>query len=476
MQINVTGQGSFRRYHPASLALAFVARSRSPRSEPRVAAHAAPACMPGCLLLSGVFEGPLTGVELFAACDIPDLRQYGVTAYPKGASSGNNYTFGDGSLRVGQFVYLSRNDGFREFFGIAPTVAPLLAGNETALGTKGDDVFEVLFNGTVIDTFGEIGVDGTNMSWDFMDGWAYRSSATGPDGTTFALASWTFGNGAWKRLVDGSWNYFATNAAADNPMPIGQYSLAPLPPMLPMPRSPPCVPSPSTPPPSPPPPSPASPPTPLSPLSTPSPPAAPPATARSVFLGIGYCRDATGDNPWGLAGSCRDSVQKCGQACEARANCAGFAFASPDTLPAHMHDGHLNGCEPGSGSCALYIGQAVATQASGDVGYVAHRLDPTPPWPPLPPPPPRTPPALAQCDVAVLAQEYSVSDTQQCSGNHFGVCSSGACSCGQCMESCTNAVNGWGNPIVCMGWHPQVKRPPEPSLCAGCAQWCHRVG
>ena len=405
--------------------------------------------MPGCLLLSGVFEGPLTGVELFAACDIPDLRQYGVTAYPNGASSGNNYTFGDGSLRVGQFLYLSRNDGFREFFGIAPTVAPLLAWNETvlpqqALGTKGDDVFEVLFNGTVIDTFGEIGVDGTNTSWEFMDGWAYRSSATGPDGTTFALASWTFGNGAWKRLLDGSWNYFATNAAADNPMPIGQYSLAP---------------------PSPPPPTPASPPTPLSPLSTPSPPAAPPATARSVFLGVGYCRDATGYNPWGLAGSCHDSVQKCGQACEARADCACFAFASPDTLPAHLHAGHLNGCEAGSGRCALYIGQAVATQASEDVGYVAHRLDPAPPWPPLPPPPPRTPPALAQCDVAVLAQEYSVSDTQQCSGNHFGVCSSGACSCGQCMESCTNAVNGWGNPIVCMGWHPQVKRPPDPSLC-----------
>ena len=344
--------------------------------------------------------------------------------------------------------------------------------SDFALGTSGDDAFEVFFNGTVIDTFGEVGVDGTNTSWEFMDGWAYRSSGTGPDGTTFGLSSWTFGNGAWKRLVAGSWNYFATNAAADTPMPIGQYSLAPLPPMIPMPRSPPCMPSPAPhppPPPSPPP----SPPSPPPPSPPPSPPAAPPATARSVLLGVGYCRDSDGDDPWGFAGSCRDSVQACGQACEARANCAGFAFASPDTLWAQLATsaGHFNGCESGSGRCALYIGQAVPTQASGDVGYVAHRLDPAPPSPPLPPLPPPPPPAQAQCDAAALAQEYAVSDTQQCSGDAWRECTNGACSCGQCMESCTNAVDGWGNPVVCMGWHPHVKRPPRAS-----SYVCQRAG
>ena len=405
--------------------------------------------MPGCLLLSGVFDGPQTGVELFASCDVPDLRKYGIAMYTNGASIGNNYTFGDGSLSIGQFLYLSRHDEFQDFFGVAPTVAPLLTGNEIVFPQQGDGAFEVLFDGTVIDTFGEIGVDGTNTSWEFMGGWAYRSSATGPDGTTFALSSWTFGSGAWKRYVDGSWNYYATNAAADHPMPIGQYSLLPslLPPWLP----------PSLPP------------------SLPSPPAAPPATTRSVALGVGYCRDSDDYNPWGVSMTCLGSVQECGQACEDRANCACFAFASPDTLPAALHADHLNGCEAGDGRCALYIGQAVATQASGDVGYVAHRLDPAPPLPPLPPPlpplpppPPRMPPARAQCDAAVLAQEYAVSNTQQCSGDHYAACTSGACSCWQCMESCTNAVNNWGNPVVCMGWHPQVKHSP--------LFVCHRAG
>ena len=73
--------------------------------------------MPGCLLLSGVFEGPQTGVELFASCDVPDLRKYGIAMYTNGASIGNNYTFGDGSLSIGQFLYLSRHDEFQDFFG-----------------------------------------------------------------------------------------------------------------------------------------------------------------------------------------------------------------------------------------------------------------------------------------------------------------------------------------------------------------------
>ena len=226
-------------------------------------------------------------------------------------------------------------------------------------------------------------------------------------------------------------------------MPIGQYSLAP-PPMFPPPPRlvplPPCMPPPPPPPPSPP----------LTPPPSPSP-APPPATARSVALGVGYCRDSDNGNPWGEILNCLGSVQECGQACEATADCACFAYASPDTLQ--------GGCEAGLGRCIRYTGAAIATQASGDVGYVAHRLDPAPPSPPLPPPsppsPPRPPPPLTQCEAAVLTQEYAVSDTEQCSGSHYAECTDGACSCGQCLESCTNAVN------ECMGWHPQVKCGPE---------------
>eukprot|EP00964_Phaeocystis_antarctica_P121560 scaffold85216_cov60-Phaeocystis_antarctica.AAC.1 len=67
--------------------------------------------------------------------------------------------------------------------------------------------------------------------------------------------------------------------------------------------------------------------------SLPSPPSPPPATARSVALGEGYCRDASGINSWSYAGVCLDTVQECGQACETTTDCACFAHTSPDANP-----------------------------------------------------------------------------------------------------------------------------------------------
>ncbi len=47
-------------------------------------------------------------------------------------------------------------------------------------------------NGSVVDVFGDIYVDGTGQPWDHLDGWAYRVDETGPDGTMFVLANWYF--------------------------------------------------------------------------------------------------------------------------------------------------------------------------------------------------------------------------------------------------------------------------------------------
>ena len=58
-------------------------------------------------------------------------------------------------------------------------------------------------------------------------------------------------------------------------------------------------------------------------------------TARSVALGVGYCRNASGSNPWNTPpSSCIDTVQECGQACEATTDCACFAHTSPAANPA----------------------------------------------------------------------------------------------------------------------------------------------
>lgn len=171
-----------------------------------------------CLLLTGVFDGPLPGglpkgIELSATCDIPDLTRYGLgVANNGGGTDSMEYNLGAGSLSAGAFMYVSSEaDRFEEFFGFAPSAT------SGKVAVNGDDAIELFLDDTVVDTFGEIDTDGTNRPWVYSDGWAYRVSGTGPDGATFQRASWAF-SGA--NALDNA----ATNAFSLTPMPIGQYA------------------------------------------------------------------------------------------------------------------------------------------------------------------------------------------------------------------------------------------------------------
>ena len=88
---------------------------------------------------------------------------------------------------------------------------------DQAVAINGDDAVELFYNGNVIDTFGDINVDGSGTDWDYKDGWAYRTNGTGPDGTAFDLSNWTFSG------VD------ATDGCSDNDtcasvFPVGTYT------------------------------------------------------------------------------------------------------------------------------------------------------------------------------------------------------------------------------------------------------------
>jgi hypothetical protein len=83
---------------------------------------------------------------------------------------------------------------------------------------NGDDAIELFENGVVIDVHGDINVDGTGEPWDTVDSWGYRVNDTGPDGSSFVLANWSFGGAA---ELDG-----ATNSESTSPFPIGTYSNA----------------------------------------------------------------------------------------------------------------------------------------------------------------------------------------------------------------------------------------------------------
>jgi predicted extracellular nuclease len=169
------------------------------------------------MLISGVVDGPLTGgtpkaIEVFVVNDIFDLSACGLgSANNGGGTDGQEFTFPADGATAGTFLYVaSEIPGFLSFFGFEPDYT------SSAASINGDDAIELFCNGSVIDVFGDINVDGTGQPWDHLDGWAYRVSNTGPDGSAFTIANWTFSG---INALDGELD----NNTAAIPFPIGSY-------------------------------------------------------------------------------------------------------------------------------------------------------------------------------------------------------------------------------------------------------------
>ena len=148
------------------------------------------------MVITGAFDGPLAGgtpklIEVYVINDITDLSTYGFgSATNGGGTDGQELPF-VGSATAGDFIYITDGGNGGEanlmtYFGIEPDYV------SSAAAINGDDALELFSGGVVIDTFGDINADGTGTPWDYLDGWAYRTSSTGPDGATFTIANWTF--------------------------------------------------------------------------------------------------------------------------------------------------------------------------------------------------------------------------------------------------------------------------------------------
>ncbi len=149
------------------------------------------------LIISGVYDGPLSGgtpkgVELYVKADIADLSAYGLgSANNGGGTDGQEYTFPSDAVSAGTYIYVSsESTQFQNYFGFSTTYT------NGSMSINGDDALELFYNSSVIDTYGEIDVDGNGDPWEYLDGWAYRVNNTGPD------ASW----------VQNNWTYSGANA------------------------------------------------------------------------------------------------------------------------------------------------------------------------------------------------------------------------------------------------------------------------
>jgi hypothetical protein len=172
------------------------------------------------LVITGAYDGPLTGgtpkgIELYVLQDIQDLSLYGISSVSNGGgtSAGNvQYNFPADVVNAGTFIYLAtENTKFQEFFGFASTY------QNSVVSINGDDSIELYENGQIIDTFGDVDTDATGEAWEYLDGWAYRTSGTGPEGTTFTPTNWVY-SGA--NALDGE----STNAEATSPFPAGTFA------------------------------------------------------------------------------------------------------------------------------------------------------------------------------------------------------------------------------------------------------------
>jgi hypothetical protein len=129
-------------------------------------------------------------IHVVATADIEDLSVYGIGVANNGEGTDNQeYTFDAIAVSTGDHILVARtltaiesyftSAGYNLFDHI------LLA--TSSISQNGDDAIELYKNGVVVETFGEINVDGTGQSWQYMDSWAYKTTlgTTWPNGWSY---------------------------------------------------------------------------------------------------------------------------------------------------------------------------------------------------------------------------------------------------------------------------------------------------
>ena len=139
---------------------------------------------PPAIALQGVMSLKINGTEtngravhLRVLEDIADLSVYGLgIANNGGGSDGREIDFTNASLLAGDDILLVRDvdaAGLSAYFGECYNEFELVI--ETPdLNFNGDDPFELYQDMTVIETYGDVELDGTDLEWEYTGSWAYK--------------------------------------------------------------------------------------------------------------------------------------------------------------------------------------------------------------------------------------------------------------------------------------------------------------
>jgi hypothetical protein len=155
---------------------------------------------PSSLILQGImdFTVPSGGsdgkaIHFVAIDSIMDLSLYGVgVANNGGGSDGEEFSLPSISVLPGEDIFLARDTIAMQLYfdSCYSEFEHVIFATGTSISQNGDDAIELFFNGIVVETFGDINIDGTGTSWEYADSWAYKDSS---GSVTFSGGNWIFG-------------------------------------------------------------------------------------------------------------------------------------------------------------------------------------------------------------------------------------------------------------------------------------------
>jgi hypothetical protein len=125
-------------------------------------------------------------VEIYNATDNSvDISAWEIRRYANGNTSYNAASL-SGSINSGEALTVAYNGTeFNTAYGFdADFVSGSISGN-------GDDVYELYNGSSVVDIYGEVGVDGTDEDWEYENSQATRNSSIGTGNTTWTSSEWT---------------------------------------------------------------------------------------------------------------------------------------------------------------------------------------------------------------------------------------------------------------------------------------------
>jgi len=115
-------------------------------------------------------------IHLRANKDIEDLSIYGVgIANNGGGTDGVEFVFPQMSVEEGEDILLAREPGtLASYFGECTDEFEYVIESNGSVSQNGDDAIELFNNEVVVETYGNVDVDGTGEVWEYSGSWGYK--------------------------------------------------------------------------------------------------------------------------------------------------------------------------------------------------------------------------------------------------------------------------------------------------------------